>query len=63
MRETYLMHRDCMLICPCYDRIDELRFNFLVVLLFGIKSNGKNSVFAFALITDNDVKSYNFVFS
>jgi len=46
MKEQYLTFKD--LLCVCTSKRAN-RFNMELVILYGVNSNGRNSIFAFAL--------------
>jgi len=62
------MYKDSMVICPCFKSTqnsrdeDYSRFELLPIAFFGINSNGRNILFAFALVTPDDISSHEFVF-
>lgn len=54
MKENYLMHREALLVCPCNDGKGMSRFGMLSLALYGINSQGRNSMFAFCLVREGE---------
>jgi hypothetical protein len=54
MKEQYLIYRESLMICPCLRNQQNNRFNMMPLVLYGVNSHGRNQIFAFCLVKEDD---------